>query len=286
MSFALYKKLLKPSSKKKDINVNECLKGKKHIFQRNVNCISCIHCGMISSEILDDSNWVTNNSFENTRCQQRLKLKSSIHKEVKHLNFDENIVELANEIYQDVIVNVHDKKKQIFRGKKRKAIIFSCIMHAFKLNKKQQNYETIMKLFNISKKFGLFGMRYLNMFISKKYKSTESHYVTPTHVIDIVMNNMNATESQKQEVFRMYDFVKDKSCKLNRSRPSSVANAIVYFWMKKKKIKINTNEFSNVFNMSELTINKLMKEIERIYERNTCTMDLTSSDSSGTSCST
>ena len=78
------------------------------------------------------------------------------------------------------------------------------------------------------------------------------------------MDKFSGTDEQKAEVFDIYEKIKNKSSKINRSRPQSTASGIVYFWICKKNINISLKEFAKKVELSELTISKIVKEICRI----------------------
>jgi transcription initiation factor TFIIIB Brf1 subunit/transcription initiation factor TFIIB len=78
------------------------------------------------------------------------------------------------------------------------------------------------------------------------------------------MDKFDATKEQKNEVFELYNKIKNKSSKINRSRPQSIASALVYFWISYKNIDISVQNFAKKALLSELTIIKLSREISDI----------------------
>ena len=60
--------------------------------------------------------------------------------------------------------------------------------------------------------------------------------------------------------------IKNKSSIINRSRPQSVASSLIYFFLCKIKgaNNVNIKDFVKKVKLSELTINKIVKEIESI----------------------
>ena len=155
---------------------------------------------------------------------------------------------------------------KIFRGKSRKGIVFACVIQAYKKLNKPQNLEKIINLFNISKKRGLFGLRYLSMNLKEedKIKIQNKEQNTVILIIKDIMEQFKANKEQIEEVLNIYNKIENKSIKINRSRPSSIASSLVYHWIKENKIKISLCEFSKKVNMSNLTIQKLLKEIRQI----------------------
>ena len=78
------------------------------------------------------------------------------------------------------------------------------------------------------------------------------------------MNEFSASSDQKKEVVELYNLVKGKSAKINRSRPQSVAAGLAFFWICKNSKNITIKEFSKTVKLSELTVSKVTKEISAI----------------------
>jgi translation initiation factor 2B subunit (eIF-2B alpha/beta/delta family) len=81
------------------------------------------------------------------------------------------------------------------------------------------------------------------------------------------MNKFSATENQKLEVVSLYEQIKNKSSKINRSRPQSIAAGLTYFWICNKNKQVSMKEFTDKVNLSELTISRISKEISSILEK-------------------
>jgi transcription initiation factor TFIIIB Brf1 subunit/transcription initiation factor TFIIB len=226
----------------------------------------CSTCGMITENslniaqrsITDDSSCYGNNS----RVHIRKRKEKSIFKDIKGFNFDKDIINIANDIYNQITNN------KIFRGRSRKSIIYACITYAYRMRDITVNTNNILQLFQINKKSGLSGMRYLNMNINDNiYKLSNNRHLSPINIIKNVMKIFNATKEDTNEVIELYKQIKNKSSKINRSRPKSIANSVIYYWIKMNNKNIDISFFSSKVNMSELTINKLVKEIKEIHEK-------------------
>jgi transcription initiation factor TFIIIB Brf1 subunit/transcription initiation factor TFIIB len=75
------------------------------------------------------------------------------------------------------------------------------------------------------------------------------------------MDKFSATPVQKKEVVILYTKTKNRSSKLNRVRPPSMACSLVYYYICKKKIEISLKKFAEKADLSEHTIKKNAKEI-------------------------
>lgn len=223
--------------------------------------LSCVECGEeIRHTITHEKEWRYYGSADSrrtsdpNRVQIRKLEERNIIKDVESYGFSDTIVAKADELYTQVT------KGQIYRGNSRKAVIFACIFHAYKLAGKHQTPENLIKLFGLDRKNGLKGLKIVNV-NAPKDSQIHTTFITPKHLVHDIMDKFKATPLQKQEVVDLYDLVKNKSSKLNRSRPQSVAAALTYYWIRLKKLNISIKDFSKKADLSELTITKNTKEV-------------------------
>lgn len=195
------------------------------------------------------------------RLQSRKSDDKTIFKDVENMGFSDKIVTCANRIYLSVTSG------RIRRGTSRKSIVFACVFYSFKLFNITQNYDKLIKIFRINKKAGSKGIRYVNLY-STKTPEIKTTYITPVNLIESIMNELGSSELQKKEVLDMYKKIQNRSSQLNRSRPQSIASSLVYYWISKNKINIGIKDFVKKMSISEITINKIMKEIVRILSLN------------------
>lgn len=257
-SFELFDEALIKYEKLKINKVIKC----KHIDTLNENGITvCNKCGEeINHDIMHEKEWRyygasdSNRSSDPNRVQIRKIDEKSIFKDVENMSFSGLIVSKADKLYNQVT------KGQIYRGNSRKAIIFACIFHAYKVMGKHQNPENLIKLFGLEKKDGLKGLKIVSV---NAPKDSEIHttIITPMHLANDIMDKFKATELQKKEVYDLYLKIKNRSSKLNRARPQSVGASLTWYWICKKKINITLKEFAKKVDLSELTINKNAKEV-------------------------
>lgn len=226
--------------------------------------ISCIDCGEeIEKTVFQEKEWRyygqtdTKRSSDPSRVQIRKCEERNIFKDVESMGFSDKIVSLANQIYIQVT------KGQIFRGNSRKSIIFACIFHAYKLSGCPQTHERLIKIFELNRKTGLKGLKHVNLHAPKD-SAIHTTYITPINLVEDLMNKFSATEEQKVEVMVLYDKIKNKSSKLNRARPQSVSSGLVFYWISLKGIDISLREFAKKADLSDLTINKIAREISDI----------------------
>jgi transcription initiation factor TFIIIB Brf1 subunit/transcription initiation factor TFIIB len=226
----------------------------------------CVECGEeINQKITHEKEWRyygqsdNKHSSDPNRVQMRKTEERSIFKDVENLGFSESIIAKANKIYAQVT------QGKIFRGNSRKAIVFACVFHAYKISGKPQSHERLIQIFNLNRKTGLRGLKYVNIYAPKESK-IRTTYISPISLIDEIMQKFTATQEQKDEVGKLYEQIKNKSSKLNRSRPQSVASGLVFYWICLKKKEISLKEFAKKVILSELTISKIAKEIAEILQ--------------------
>lgn len=229
---------------------------------------SCIHCGQeVIKNITYEKEWRyygaddTRHTSDPNRCQARKVEERSIFKDVENMGFSDKVVSLANELYSQVT------KDKIYRGNSRKSIVFACIFHAYKIMGKPQSCDNLQAVFNLDRKIILKGMKHVNL-NAPKNSEVRNRYITPVEIVDEIMDKLNANQEQKQEVTKLYDLIHNKSSILNRSKPQSVAAGLIYTYIVKTGRKIEIEEYTKIVNLSQLTITKIMKEIEKILSEN------------------
>jgi transcription initiation factor TFIIIB Brf1 subunit/transcription initiation factor TFIIB len=238
-------------------NRGEC---KHSIIISNGNKV-CEFCGLeLPREIDNSKEWRyygaqdTRHNGDPSRCHMRKIDERTINKDVEHMGFSDKIIERANSIYEEV------SGGKIYRGNSRKAIIFACIFHAYKLSGEPQSCDTLIDIFNLEKKVGLRGLKHVNLKIPSN-SVIKSTYITPEHLIIDIMNKFEASDDQKDDVIALYKRIANRSSILNRSRPQSVASGIVRYYILANDKEISMAEFRAKVNLSELTINRIVREI-------------------------
>lgn len=263
--FELFEQALATYEKEKEGKTENCENNYGICYHNNIinenGIISCVECGEeIRHSINHEKEWRyygASDSKRNTdpnRVQLRKVEERNIVKDVENMGFSDTIIGKADELYKQVT------KGQIYRGNSRKAIVFACIFHAYKLAGNHQTPENLIKLFGLDRKNGLKGLKIVNV-NAPKDSQIHTSYITPEHLVNDIMDKFKATPTQKSEVIELYVKIKNKSSKLNRSRPQSVAASLTYYWILKKNINISIKDFAKKVDLSELTINKNTKEV-------------------------
>jgi transcription initiation factor TFIIIB Brf1 subunit/transcription initiation factor TFIIB len=271
MSIKENKKEIKDNEKNNEKEVkemeDECLHESLHEFvMMDGNQETCESCGMIlnKEDIVFDKEWRyygmmdTKHSKDPNRCHARRSDEKMIFKDVEKLGFSEKIILLANDLYEEVT------QGKIYRANSRKGIIFACVFHAYKISGSPQSCEQLIEIFGMDRKVGLKGLKFVNLNASKD--ATFRKFQINTHdLIREIMEKFHGTEIQKTEAIDIFEKIKDKSSLINRSRPQSVACGVVRYYINQKNKEISMEYFQSRVGLSEITIQRLVTEIERIF---------------------
>jgi len=216
----------------------------------------CVTCGI---ELPSQKDKARTTALEPGRCQMRKSEEKGIWRDVEHMGFSEGIVRQANDIF------LATTKGQIYRGNSRKAVIFACVFHAFKLQKNPQSCDRLIHLFHLERKVGLRGLKLVALNSPKDSLIRTSH-ITPVDLIREIMKQFEASDEQVAEVIAIYRRIENCSSVLNRARPQSTAAGVTYFYIRLKEKDITIHDFTEVVHLSELTVAKIAREVARLLE--------------------
>jgi transcription initiation factor TFIIIB Brf1 subunit/transcription initiation factor TFIIB len=239
----------------------------KHINVIDDNgIITCFDCNQqLEKGIFHDKEWRFfgyNDNKRHTdpnRVHMRKNDDRNIISDVSNMGFTDKIISTANKIYLDVT------KGKISRGNARKSLVFASIFHSYKVHGKALSHEKLIEIFQLNRKSALRGLQYVSLNASKD-SVIHVTYITPLNIIDDIMDKFKVTDKHKKEVRDLYDKIKNKSSKINRSRPRSIASGLVFFWICLNNIDISLKSFAKKVDLSELTISKLSKEISNVLD--------------------
>ena len=265
-NFSLFEEALvelenQKNKNQKKIDKDEC-KHKNIIDENGIKM--CEDCGIeVDIDISFNKEWRyygsadTRHNSDPNRCQIRKCEERTIYKDVEKLGFSDKIVTLANKLYEEVT------QGRIYRGNSRKAIVFACIFHSYKMEGNPQSCENLINVFGLERKIGLRGLKHISLHAPQDAE-LRSIYITPENLIVEIMDKFDANETQKDDVIELYQKIKNKSSILNRSRPQSVASGLVRYYILLKNKDIDMKDFKLKVGLSPLTINRIVTEISRI----------------------
>jgi len=169
----------------------------------------CEDCGEeLKRDLSYDKEWRyygaqdTRHNTDPNRCHIRKSEERTIYKEVENLGFSDKVVTQANRLYDEVT------QGKIYRGNSRKAIIFACIFHSYKILGTPQSCEHLIEVFSLDRKIGLRGLKHVNL-NAPKDSQIRTTYITAENLIVEVMDKFEAPDNQKQEVIELYSQVRN-----------------------------------------------------------------------------
>ena len=257
-------KKIKPNVKSRKKTTIEC----KHANIVKENGIDiCLNCSQqLENNIFHDKEWrfFGHNDNKRTSDPNRVHIRKNDEKDIMGdvigMGFSDKVIFIANIIFVDVT------KGKISRGNARKSLVFACIFHSLKIHGKALSHEKLMETFQISRKSALRGLREVSLNASKE-SVIHITYITPVNIIEDILDKFKVTNSHKNEVKVLYEKIRNKSSKINRSRPRSTASAVIYYWLSLNNKDIPLKTFANKVELSELTISKLSKEISIVLNK-------------------
>lgn len=224
----------------------------------------CTDCNAQLERDLHDKEWKSYKNSRGTdpsRVQIRKTEEKSIRVDVKSMGFSDSIIEKADELYKKVT------NGKIYRGNSsRKAIIYACVRDAYLQEGIQETPENLIRVFNITKKTALRGMRELMTCNNPSVQIQIGGSPVEQYIKDLVdkIFSGNNKDEKKNEIIELYYQTKDYSSLLKSARPQSYASALVYFWIVKNQIDISLEQFSEKAQLSSLTIIRNVKEVVQI----------------------
>lgn len=199
--------------------------------------------------VIAKSSWSTHHN----KFTRKLTNDKNIFQDVQGLGLTDEVINTANQIYQTVTGS------RIIRGKSRRGIICTCVYYAFnQIDPNAMSYDETIKIFKIENKVALKGFKFVNGTNNCAFTCFTS---TPETYIKLFLKKFNVDDEETEDVLRAYQRIKDIDLS-SRPRPQSMAAAFIFYWLKifhKGKIKIEYLTLKT--GVSQLTIEKLEKEI-------------------------
>ena len=236
----------------------------QHVVEHGI--AMCFDCGSELSDRVEVSQpgdrpfFGLGHTADPTHCKSRKPSDRTIFGDVHTMDIDGPIVQTANNMYLSAC------KNKVHRGTYRRAIIFACVFHAYKAHGVPRSYESLIDMFEINRTKALKGLKFMNEHAPTN-SPIRTRYITPADLIREFMEFFHARPEEQQSVMRVYDQVHNRSAMLNRSRPQSVAAGIIWFYVKNSGKRISMRDFTRKVKLSELTVNKIAKEVKRILQQ-------------------
>jgi hypothetical protein len=224
----------------------------------------CVACGQEIEKIIQhEKEWTYGNSKISggyNRVQLRKIEQKSIQKDVDMMNFSQNVIDLADKIFKEAT------NGGIYRGDSRKSMIFASIYYAYKILGNTQSKEQLRQFFNIDNTVASSGIKFIEL-NSPNDSPIHSVYTTTEDLIIDVLSKFQVPDKHKPKVLELYSRIHNRSSELNRARSYSVTCALVYYWMRRKRINIDISEFIKVVGLGQNTILDLARVIAGLFNK-------------------
>lgn len=189
------------------------------------------------------------------------RMAKSIRKELDLLPLAENVKDLADKIYAEKVGS------NTYRSNVRQEVKFNCIFEAFKQLGIYKDPCEIAKMLKIKRKGMSRGILRCSFLCTGK-ETIPTTSITAIHLVPemLTRNGVEFDEGHLEDINRIYEYAKDRSELLNRSKPQSIASSLVYFYLRKKDKdrKLNKAEIAKNCGVSSMTVTKLDAELEVI----------------------
>lgn len=227
----------------------------------------CLECGIeVSQQLSLEPEWRyygENDSRHFTdpnRCQIRKIEDKGIHKDIESMNFKPEIIEEANKLYNMITSGT------IRRGNFRKSVIFACIFNACKYKGVPVSSDELQDKFKLTKKDISTGLKFFNLKGREisEIKEKKSINISPVIFIPRIMKKFNSNQYHIDKVTELYNMIQNKSSLINRSNPQSVISGLVFYYCRLIGKNITCSKFSNIVNLSDITVSRISKNISDI----------------------
>jgi transcription initiation factor TFIIIB Brf1 subunit/transcription initiation factor TFIIB len=229
--------------------------------------ITCEDCGTILSDnnVSYSKDWKFQNSGTNSTKKNQTR---SLHKGGEVKTIDNDVVKL--DISSDLKSRANDlfaitTKGNIFRGVKRKALIYICIVEAAKEISKEVDMYYLLDFFSLQQSRHAISSAFKEFTIATNHLNfnQKPKYITAVDLIPSILKSVSADDRQIADVLKIHNLIDGASNQLRTSRPQSIAAGVVYYYCEKTGKRIDISVISNISKVSPLTIKRNASEIEK-----------------------
>jgi transcription initiation factor TFIIIB Brf1 subunit/transcription initiation factor TFIIB len=227
----------------------------------------CLDCGIeVSQQLSLEPEWRyygendSRHFSDPNRCQIRKIEDKGIYKDIENMNFQSDIIEEANKLYNMITSGT------IRRGNFRKSVIFACIFNACKYKGEPVSSDELQEKFKLSKKDISTGLKFYNLKGREieEFKDKKTIHISPVIFIPRIMKKFNSNQYHINKVTDLYLMIQNKSSLINRSNPQSVISGLVFYYCRLIGKNITCSKFSNIVNLSDITVSRISKNISDI----------------------
>ena len=210
--------------------------------------------------------WYGASDNRSTKDPSRCHKTKSVPKGIRNV-FKDNRIDISN-MMLDIMEKKYEiviEKTRVTRGSGRNSIIAAILFYTYQEFGEFRTAEYIRDKFNLQPKHMSSGIaKYLETF-----PEARDIHISPEILIPWLMKLTNIDKSHHKRILYINDYIKNASETINRSNPQSIAAAVIYFYLcinneYKEKLGIHRRTFAEKTNLSDITITKLITEINRV----------------------
>ena len=246
------------------------------------NMVDPTRCGMPINPLLKESSYgckvVCNgrSSYEMRKIRRYTEWQSMPYKEKSQYDEFQHITIMAqnegiSKMIIDCALRYHKmiSEHKTYRGLNRDGIIAASIYIACRVNGYSRTAKEIAKIFNLDTASATRGcknaMSIINELDSTKINSDKIKYIDtkPVSFIERYCSKLNINK----ELTKLCEFIAlmiEQRKLMPENTPHSVAAGIIYFVVQEFKLNINKKSINNVSEISEVTITKCYKKMDKI----------------------
>lgn len=170
------------------------------------------------------------------------------------------IINEAKSIYKIV------SSTKISRGSNREGIIAACVYFACKACNVPRSSKEVAEMFNISGTIMTKGVKkcqeIIHMNKVNKTRLTNNKPIEPKDFIDRFCNKLKIEEHDSNIINRICEIALKNNI-ISENTPPSIAAGCIFYYIKKHNMNISKKNISNICIISEVTINKCSKKLEK-----------------------
>ena len=252
-------------------NPESAIEGCMHEHVRkDDNGTVCTQCGQVIDNLDFTQEWRYYGAMDSrsmkdpTRCHSHKSTPKGIKSvfEARGVEVSAALIRCVEGKYTKVLEATGSK---VLRGKGREAIVANCLFYAYQENGEYRTSIYIRNLFDLEqKRMSLGATKYYTAFPEDRVK-----HITPEKLIPWIMKLTGVETKHYRRIISIARYISSASELVERSNPQSVAAAIVYFYLclnpeYKEKIGATKSAFAKKALLSDLTVGKIVREIENL----------------------
>lgn len=242
-------------------------------------------CGMPINPLLNESSYgckvlcFGSTSYEMRKIRRYTEWQSMPYKEKSQYDEFQIITTMAHnagipKLIIDDAIRYHKKISEYnltFRGDNRDGILAASIYISCKINNYPRTAKEISSIFHLDVTSATKGCKNAVLIINDLEKNMDDKEKTvlcrtkPEAFIDRYCTKLNINN----ELTRLCHFVSmkiEKESYLSENTPHSIAAGVIYFITQMCKLNISKKDIKNVSEISEVTINKCYKKLEKLRD--------------------